>query len=289
MAIFKQVWTFNGPSGVWSDVWYRSAASFAVASEFTPDLIAQRCSLLHPVNVWKKARVSTITGTRQSAVIPINVRGTGNPAGIDPSINFPANETEAVICTLGATAFPASRRWWCRGTAELAVQRNTIGTPVVAPAFQMALNGFFGKLESRNYVILARERVGAAQVFINKILQVDGTSADGLSVMTMDQLAQVDAGNMITIAQVSAKDLPALNGNFKVIASAGKTITIQYTTPENRLIKTLTGYAKKLVYSELAVIVAASSGFSALGGRKTKNGVTGSRGARSAKRIRARA
>lgn len=287
MALFKQVWTFNGPSGIWSDVWYRAATNFQEASTIGADLIAQRVSLLHPVNRFKKVRVSTIAGIRQSVVIPINVRGTGNPTAAIPGANFPANEVESVTCNLGSAAFPSSRRWWLRGTPELAVFRQPDGTPLVNPAFQMALNGFFLKLEQRNYVILARERVGNAQVFINKLLSVDGTAANGLSVLTLDLNAGVDVGNMITIAQANPKDVPALNGNFKVLAVLGKTITVQYTTPGNRLIPTLTGYVKKLVYSETAVISAALCGFNSLGGRKTKNAVTGSRGARSAKRIRA--
>lgn len=282
MAVIKEVWTFSSGGATWGEVYYSNKGSLASAAVFPSTLLNARLKLLDPINVLRKIRVSETTGTHASLVIPINLNG------IDPD-NFrgPAPVNTAIVSTLSSTAVAASRRLWMRGHSIVDAERDKVtGADKLDPDFAKLLKEWIGKLETNGYVVYAKVRAGQQNITPTKLLQIDGTAADGTSIIKTMVVLPVIPGNMIQISQAPLKDFPALNGAYKVLAINGQFITIQYTTPQFVVQKTQTGRVMQLQYVDNATIKASASGFSFIGSRKTKNVNTGSRGARSAKRLR---
>jgi len=283
MAIWKEIWTFQSGTATWSEVYYSVASTIKDAATFDTPFLNKRLALLDKFNILRKIRVSAVAGIKQSFVAGINRNGLFSSA-IDVG---PANVTEAVVCNLVSTVSPASRRLWLRGTNEEFVKRLPgTGQDFLWPNFAAWMKVWFQALDAANYIILKRLKDGEGGVVTQKVNQVNGAAADGTTVITCQGNVGVNTNDMVTLAKFNTKDLPGLNGNFKVLEVAGNTFKVQYSTPGNETFKTSTGTAKKLAFSELCRISGTVSNFNFLGGRKTKNVSTGSRGARPARRVR---
>lgn len=281
MAIFKEVWQFRSSTATWSDVYYSVNSDISAATVFPQNFLNSRLKLLSPSNVLQKIRVSDIKNPRVSAVININQNGLS-------SGTVPSNFTESVTCTLVSPNPPASRKLWLRGTTEGAAFRNAAGTQdVLEPQFANDLKAWFGSLNVNNYIVLKQIPVGQPGIVQQRILVADGAAGDGTTVLNMAANIFVVAGDTIIVSQTPQKDVPGLKGKFLVREVVGNNIKINYSTPDNRTIPLTSGLAKKLAYYENAVISRTRSAFAFLGGRQTKNAASGSRGARSAKRVRA--
>jgi len=282
VAFFKEIWTFAGGSGVWSEVYYSMDSSLSVAAAFKISLLNARLRLLHPLNQLKKIRVSDTANPRASAVVQLN------KPGLDTNVDSgPAANSSAVVCTLSSTIFPSSRRLWLRGyTDDEAFRDRVTGNDRLSANFAADLKTWFQRLEDNDYCVNAQVRVGNAGVAYSKILSVNGTRGDGTSDVKINDNLPLLRGDTITLTLISKKDAPALSGRFTVLDYAFPLIKIQYTTPLNSLVSTQTGRVKKYVPAQTAKINARSCGFAFIGSRKAKNIATGSRGARSASRIR---
>jgi len=150
------------------------------------------------------------------------------------------------------------------------------------------LNAFIAGLgPDRAAYALKKKKVGVGNGIIKtRILQVDGEPANGTSIITTKDNPLLVAGDYVEITRAEPKLFPGLRGPFKVLSTAGNTVTIQYSVPQNELIKSDKGLLAKLAYWEDALIDPDISGFAYGGSRKTKNAATGSRGAKRAQRLR---
>lgn len=281
-SVFKEIWTFLSGSNKWSEVYYSTANSLDRAASFPESLLNARLVLLDPFNNLQKIRVSDTANPRASVVVYIRRSGISSLSGTGP-----APASQAIVSTLVSTTFPSSRRLWMRGHAQGYASRNaTTGVDTLAPTFALFLNAWFAKLADNGYVIYAANRVGQNGIVNQKVTQVDGTAGSGTSVVTLSAPPAFVAGQRVTFGSMSSKDFPGLNGEYAVQSVAGNTFTILYATSQNLLIKANTGKVHRVLRVDNASITASRSAFSFIGERKTKNDSTGSRGARSAKRIR---
>lgn len=287
MALFQEVWTFNASSGaVWNEVHYSVASSLANAANFSPAFKKRRTDLMHDTCTWRKVRITQVGDPTVHTLVTINARGTWNPVA---GPGQPANPAEAAVINLSSTAHGGTRRLWMRGLPEVAVQFNSVtGQSFLNADWAEKLTAFISGLANpaAGYALKKKKSGIANGIVKTRILQVDGTAANGTSKITVKDAPLVVAGDMIQISTAEPKLFPGLRGPFKALEVVDKVITIQYSVPQNELIKSDKAYAQKLAYFEDAVINAAVSGFNFGGSRKTKNASTGSRGSRSAQRLR---
>lgn len=284
MALFAEVWSFRGLGGnTWNEVHYSTAASLEAAAAFTPSFIKRRTDLLHPVNVWTKVRITQVTDPAVHTLANINAQGTW------PGDEAPANPAEAAVVRLASSTRAGSRFLWLRGIPESGIfWSETTGQSQITPTFRGVITAFINRIGSGtgSYAIKVKKKGIGNGIVKTRILEVDGTPANGTSILTVKDAPLVVAGDYIEITKAEPKLFPGLRGPFKVLAAAGVTITIQYSVPQNEKIKSDKAYSAKLAYWEDATINPAISGFAFGGSRKTKNASIGSRGAKRAQRLR---
>lgn len=280
MPIYKCVFQFTSPGtggGRWSEVYYRAKPDLAAAATFALGAIAQRLALLSVINKLAKIRISQVDSPRVTTLV--NVASSGAMLfGLDT----PENTGESHVLTLSSNIRPASRKLWMRGLNAGAMTRDAAsGDWVLYPPVKALMDNWVGILAGDAFagVILARKKTLADGVNPINIVSVNGTAANGTSIVTTAAALPVIAGGSISISGVNDRRLPGLNGSYKVLTIAGAAITIGYTVPGDINVTPEHGTAKKLEYFEDARISAAISGWSYGGVRQTKNDFTGSRGA----------
>jgi len=287
MPLYQEVWSFVANSGAkWNEVQYCVAGSLAEAAVYSAAFKLRRTNLMHPTCTWVKSRVTQVGDPTIHTLVNINAQGTWDPTG--GPLN-PANPNEAAVINLSSTVRSGTRRLWMRGLPESAVSFNAVtGRSYVNPEWSEKLTLFISMLGSapQQYAIKKKKTGIGNGIVKTRILQVDGTAANGTSVLMMKDNPLLVADNMIEITRAEPKLFPGLKGPFKVLAADGTSITIQYSTAQNELIKSDKAMGAKLSYWEDAVINPSASGFNFGGSRKTKNDATGSRGARSAQKLR---
>jgi len=283
VPIFKEIWSFSSSnSGTWSEVWYEEAASIAVASSFSTGLLNARLRLASELTVLEKIRVSQVDSPRVSNVVPINLNGL-----VVASQYKAMDDSWAVIVTLSSSAVAATRKWWCRGNAQQATRDEVSGRTIYSPVFIANMKAWLNMVKAANFVVLKITPIGQGGVIKVRTTSADGTADNGVTTITTQVAHGLLADNIVAITQANKKELPGLNGRFRVLTvPTPTTFTVQYRTPENQVQAMATGYARKIVFMSGAIIDPAISGISFTGSRKTKNVSTGSRGARSAQRIR---
>jgi hypothetical protein len=282
MPDFRYTFYLSSPSGgKWSDVFYRASSDLDQASLTMSSFLNRRCELLHSLNSIKKVRISQVDKPRVSTIKQINRGGANNDGG-------PAATSWAIVCNIGSTAVPSSRRWWCRGFPQVVAFRDPAsGVDVILPGYLESLRSFFVMLQKDSWQIEPIQRVGVGGVNPVRIINVDGTFGNGITVLTTKLPHNLVQNDICIIQQMNKKDFPALNGRFKVLdAPTATTLDVQYRVAGNLNIPAVVGQVKKLVYVTGAIVNANSCGFSFIGERKSKNDLTGSRGARSAQRVR---
>jgi len=284
MPLFQEIWQFRANSGAkWNEVHYCVAANLAAAAKYSDAFVKRRTDLMHETCTWAKVRCTQVGDPSVHTLVNINKNGTW------PFESAPANPGEAAVISLSSTVRAGTRRLWMRGLPEEAVKFNNVtGRSYLDPKWQAVLTLWIqGIANVNNEYAIKKKKVGAGNGIIKtRILSVNGTAGNGTSILTLKDNPLIVADNYIEIVKADQKLLPGLKGPFKVLAAAGTSITIQYSTPGNAEIEPQTAMGSKLAYWEDATISAAASGFNFGGVRKTKNDATGSRGARSAQRIR---
>lgn len=283
MPIFKEIWSFSSSnSGTWSEVWYEEAGSIAIASSFSTGLLNARLRLASQLTVLDKIRVSQVDSPRVSVVKPVNLNGL-----VDAALNNPLDDSWAVIVTLSSSAVAATRKWWCRGCGNQFGRDAVSGRTVYSPEFAANMKSWISYTKAANFVVLKITPIGQGGVVKVRATSANGTANNGTTTITTQAAHGLLVDNLVAITQANKKELAGLNGRFRVLAVTDAThFTVQYRTPDNVDIPMATGYARKIAFMTGAVIDPAISGVSFVGSRKTKNVSTGSRGARSAQRIR---
>lgn len=284
---YKCVSYFSSGSSSWTEVMYCNASNISGAgSNFSTAVVNARLKLANPLTYWRKVRISQVGAPRVSTILPINKQGTDTTLGYSTGTN-PMPNTEAIVCTLGNVVPGASRRLWLRGSSQAAAARSPItGNDSLDPNFSSALTNWFLKLQQNNFEILPLVPVGQQGVQYVNVTNVAPGAAPGQTIVTCATPPGLSVGNQVLMSLFSKKDLPALNGSFTVTAIAGNTITIAYALPNNVAQPVTKGRLKKQIFASGAGIAQTYCSFSFIGGRKTKTNFTGSRGARSASRIR---
>jgi hypothetical protein len=278
---YKQIWSYSAENaGTWSEVFYVQAATLDSALSISPAFINKRLKMLGKTNFLEKIRVSEITNLRNSQPKRINLPGlweTGNP--------YP--DSVACVMTLVSKEIKATRQWWMRGINDDFANRDPItGRNKITGDGLQAMNTFLQALQDGTYLILPKVNQAAIGNPPNPVTTVDGLTTPGFSILTTKNAAALVAGQIIICQRFSKKDLPGLNGKYKVLAAAGNSVTIQYRTPLNKAIEGVTGQIQLYVPNVGAIINRSVSFFNFLGDHQTKNELTGSRGAKSAVRVR---
>jgi len=288
MPLYQEVWSFVANSGAkWNEVHYSIQSSLANASSFTPAFKLKRTNLMHQTCTWTTVRITSVLDPTIHTLVTINAQGTWGVAA--PAAGRPANPAEAAVIRLASVTRAGARFLWMRGLPEDAIRFDQVtGRSSMDPFWAAELNDFLSTLASANYnYAIKKKKKGIANgILKTRILEVNGEAADGTSILTMKDNPLLVAGDMIEIVKAEPKLFPGLKGPFKVIAANGTAVTIQYSVPQNEKIKSNTGMGSKLAYWDDANINKDASGFAFGGSRKTKNGATGSRGARSAQKLR---
>lgn len=280
VPLYKCVFTFQSPGtggGRWTEVYYRAKADLAAAATFTEEQLLARLYLMIGLNRLTKIRVSQVDNPRVTTLVNVNRQG-----GLFIPNVTPENSGESHVITLSSSVRPASRKLWLRGAYAEAMTRNaSSGDWQITPAFQERINTWLAVLASDAFggVIHARKKTLADGVQNIAINSVNGTAANGTSVVTTAAAVPVVAGGQVAVSGVNDRRLPGMNGSYRVISITGAAITISYTVPGDINVTPEKGFVKKLEYFEDARINAAISGWSYGGVRQTKNDFTGSRGA----------
>jgi len=284
MPLFQEVWSFRGNSGAkWNEVHFCVQPDLAAAANFTPAFINSRLALLHVTCTWVKVRITQVTDPTIHTLVTINKAGHDGPA------DNPANPGEACVVNLASSVRAGSRKLWMRGLAESSVTFNAVtGQSEINPAFDALLKQFIQKLgpTQANYAVKKRKKGENFNIVKTRVTRVDGTIASGRARLFCVKDPKLAVGDMVQITRAEPKLFPGLTGPFKVLAFEGFNFDVQYTVPQEENILSETTLAEKLVYWEDAIINPAISGFLYGGVRRTKNDSTGSRGARSALKLR---
>jgi len=282
MPQFKQIWTYSTQGAQWSEVYYQNDTSLAESAKFSTAFLNKRLKFLNTATQLVKIRTSDILNPRASVVTPIRKDGQGYGGNEEPE-----NINTAAVCTLSSSAAPSSRRLWLRGLVNQDLRRSAgTGTTFITPRLQEAITAWIKELAAQSYCVNTILRVGQDNVKYFRIASVTPVANSGQAVLDIGGDWVYVVGSLGTISLASKKDLPGLNGTFTIVKKTATTVTIDYQTPGNATITSSSARIKAKVPVTGAVINPALSGFSFAGSRKTKNALTGSRGAKSASRIR---
>jgi len=283
VPIFKEIWSFSSSnSGTWSEVWYEEAGSIDIASSFSTGLLNARLRLASELTVLEKIRVSQVDSPRVSVVKPVNLSGL-----VLTSQFKPLDDSWAIIVTLSSSAVAATRKWWLRGCGSQVTRDETTGRTIYSPDLVANMKSWLNFCKAANFVVLKITPIGQGGVVKVRATLANGTAGNGTTTITTQDAHGLLKDNIVAITQANKKELAGLNGRFRVLeVPTPTTFVVQYRTPENASVAMATGYARKIAFLTGAVINPNISGISFVGSRKTKNVSTGSRGARSAQRIR---
>jgi hypothetical protein len=279
---YKQIWTFTSTNGgTWSEIFYVQSATIDQAANITPGFINKRLAMLHPLNFLEKIRVSENNNLRNSKVIKIALNGLWQGS------TQPYPVSSAAVITLRSTVIPSSRQWWLRGIArDFCFREATTGRDELAAAALTALNTFLQELQDKQYIVLPKVNQTAIGVPPNPIVGVDGNTVKGQSLLLLQNQQVFAPGSFINLTKFSKKDLPGMNGRYKVIAQNANQISVKYTTPNFQIYLGLQGFVQPYVPNVGAIISKPASYFNFFGEHQSKNAYTGSRGAKSAARVR---
>jgi hypothetical protein len=283
MATFRVVWQFIDNNGSqWNEVYYRDASNALLASQTGFALAQARIALMHPLSKLLKIRSSQVDASRVTGATNFNWNGTYP----DPNNAGPATAGDAIVCSLSA-APSGTRKIWMRGCADSAIQRQaTSGEDYLSAGVKALLDAWFSALAANSYGLRTLKPQTPGPLQNNKIMNVDATGTTGTAAVTVQAAPLYVVGSRVIIGGCSKKDLPAINGRWTVLATAGNVVTIGYQTPQNSSVPGGNGYMRAEQYNPIAVFDPASCAFSHFGTRTTKNPITRSRGARRAVRLR---
>lgn len=295
MPKFRATWDFSGAEGsTWSEVYDDGSADATQVSvtRGSPVVIA-RLKMLHRTCQLDKVTVRDAEAPGKPPLeFRIRLVGTAGDAN-DP----PANTDEAAVirlsCRSADNLTSSTRSIWIRGLPEAAVARNKdTGRPEVDNAWEGTMHQWLTQLKAANYGMWPRTRSltggGAARAYIKDIV---GNPGQDVTDLKIDAGFAVVKGDLIQINGTSPKTLPGMRGQFRVVgktpAGVGETkdtVSVSYRCPS--VDPPGSGYFYVLVRPTFCTVVPAQSGFAYLGSRQTKKPLTGSRGRRSAVRLR---
>lgn len=282
MAIFREVWTFTGSDGSrWSETLHTTATTLASAANFGQNYLNLRLNLLSEYNRLRSIRVSKVGGNRESVLVPVNQPGLVS--------GFAANCGEVAMLGMGSPAVGSSRKYQMRGFEESAIARHDQGAVHhITPETLQKLGAWFDGITGNDYraIVLATNKEGTDGVIKRRIISVNGTTDDGIAVVTCDNPLGVVAGDLVQFYQLSPKILPGAAGRFEVLSVNGNAVNVQYRTPARQNYPLTVGYAKKISFNENARISRGACAFLYMSSKKTRNNIINTLGARPALRLR---
>lgn len=297
MTVFRQTWFFAGAQGAtWEEVWDVQADTYLKAeppkpTAANPGIVGKRMACAHKTVTLQKITTRDLNDrSKPPSEKPYNVSGTAANAGGNP-----ANTDEAAViligCSSGDGEVRSHRFLWMRGLEEEAVTRDaTSGNPVLSADFRDNLNRFIDALRGeddnpRRYGMLPRVRSSwEGPNFRFRITNVAGALNQDFCVLTLAENPGWVRGQTIQINGTNKKLLPGLRGLFTIEEVAGNLITVGYRVPQ--VAPPASGYAYAVVRPDFCFVTKSGSDFAYLGSRQSKKPVTGSRGRRSAVRLR---
>lgn len=280
MAVFKHVWYFAGVGGdSFSETWYRDSSSLATAAVFTNSFLLPRLAMLHPLNTFQRVRVSS-TDPANSVAVPVNIGrvGTANVGTPEPIDN-------AIVASISGVAY-GGRKWWQRGVARGHYGLNADGSQTPAPGWQTQFEDFITAMAAANFGMYVLDKTPARFT----IGIIDGSAADGLTVITVVGNPALAVGSFINVYNTDPKQFPGLRGTFQVVGpltvGAASTFRIRYRTPANGGPINASGQIRARTFRPFTVLDPGKSGFDHYGAHDTRSTFSRSRGARRAKRLR---
>jgi hypothetical protein len=284
MPTYRVIWEFNESNGsTFEEVFYIDATNAEQAAIVPTALQTARLALLHPLNLWVRVRVSN---TQQQRDTFTQVE---NEAGTFKTLAGPLAVGATVICTLSAQG-GGTRKLWLRGCALSVYTRDPVtGRDAPQPFLSKPLVELFKQYAAAKYGIRKLTPINSNPLSLyskNPIVSVNGTTADGTSVITFKNPLVYPNGSRVVIAGANKKELPSLNGHFSVLNIGASTVTIPYRTPNDATIATGGGYIRQETYGGTNIFNADACGFAYFGTHTSKSPLSNSRGARRASRIR---
>jgi len=283
-AVYKEVWTFSGSNGRWTEVWYVARTAGPQTNPVPMSVISARLVLSPPAYQLEKIRISDVVNPRITGQQDVNMPGS-RPV---TTLNLPSDS--AAVYGVGSTVNGARRQWRLRGlsSADLSLSP-TFPKGFESPSLQRNVKAFIFVLASNGYVIYNRETPKELAYKPPRATKADGSIIPGLTTITLSAPLTLIAGDRIRIRKANKKDLPGLNGAYDVTPATSATWVISYSTPENQSVNMTTGDAVIERFHSDSVIDPALTRFLFWGSRQTKNAATGSRGRPYARRARSQA
>jgi len=280
MAVFKHVWYFAGVGGdSFSETWYRDASTLAAAAVFDNAFLLPRLAMLHPLNTFQRARVSS-TDPANSVAVPVNIGRVGTGA-----VGVPEPIDNSIVASLSGTAY-GGRKWWQRGVPRGYYGLNADGSQTAAPGWQTQFDAFVAGLAAANFGMYILDKTPARFT----IGTVDGSANDGLTIISVVGNPALAVGSFVNIYNTDVKQFPGLRGTYQVVGplvvGAISTFRIRYRTPANGGPINTSGQIRARTFRPFTVLDPGKCGFDHYGAHDTRSTFSRSRGARRAKRLR---
>lgn len=282
MPTFRVTFNFVGQDGGgWNEVYYQDGGTISSVN-LSIATISARAALLHPLNRWRTVRIVQVDSPRVTRNQQVNQGGTANAAGTGPLSNG-----DAVVVLLSSLA-GGSRKLWLRGCPAAFMLKDPVTGVDIPPAeLQKRLGYYYATLAADGFGIRQLQGITPGPLTPIKILKVDGSAANGTSVVTLASAPGYPFPSRVLIGGASKKDLPALNGQFSLVsAPAGALVTIPYQTPQSLVVNGGNAKMRQALYTSTHVFDPPSCGFDHFGTHATRTVNFRSRGARRAARLR---
>jgi hypothetical protein len=292
MPDYKIVSSYTSDQGdSFTETWYATKSSFDAVQNAFDSTVSSRLAMLNDDYTFRQVRFIQLDGSRLTSFLVYNSIGHNGDAlgGVTGGAanQRPAPAGTAILCLISADN-RKTRHLWLRGINQGDVEINASnGLWVEHPNFINSFRDYRQVLKAAGMGLRSLKSKDPLNNPIQKISKVDGSRGDGSTDVTTIGAVIMDATQRVIITRASKKDLPGLNGRFQVLKQVGNVITIPYNTPANAVIQTAAlGYVHGEQYAPISVIDPLSSFSLRVVTRDTKNGLTRSRGARRAVRVR---
>lgn len=289
--VYKLVFNYIESSGAtWSEVYYRTASSAAVAVIVNGKAIAARRSMLHSTCLLRNIRSFNVAASRDSFTATQNYPG----LFVDTTSEGPAPAgLSAVVAFTVGTGRSVLR--WMRGLPGALVREDpNTGFPAPPAILTKALQAFgaeMGNSGCGTRVLQPSQKYQGVQVTSNPTLGTTTISYNVAQGQAVPVFTGVVPQNRLVIGLASKKDLPGLNGHWTVLAATTPTgtpqngsVTVKYVMPNGLAALPFNGYIKAEGYSAVNGFIGA--GLAYYGTHSTRSIFSNSRGAKHAARLR---
>lgn len=282
MPTFRNTLTFVGQDGsTWNEVYYQDAGGIAQTG-FSNPTISGRLGLLNHLNLLRVNRITQVDVPRVTRQTIYNLPGTGGASTTPPTPN-----TTAIVVSLSSLT-GGSRKMWIRGGNATDVAKDpTTGRDAPPPNLLFRLAQWFTLLMGDGFGLRTLQGIVPGPLTPIKILKVDGSAANGTSLVTLAAAPGYPFPSRVLIGGASKKDLPSLNGQYSLLAApAGAIVQIGYQTPGSGIVTGGKATMRQAIYNPTHVFTDSLCGFDHYGSHATRVANFRSRGARRAARLR---